>query len=131
MIARRLLATAMIVAALLACGGAIVVSLAFAVFALLQPLVGDAGAAAVVAGGAALVLGACALVANLILAPRRRAAPPAPAASPTLARVMELVADRPVATIAGGLVAAVLAARDPEYVGAALRAFLAGRPPRR
>lgn len=131
MIARRLVASLMIVTALLACGAAMVVAVAFALFALVRPALGAAGAAAAVAGGAALMLALCALVAALALNPRRRPRRPAAQSSEGLGRVLELVSERPVVMIAGGLLAAVLAARDPDYVGAAVRAFLAGRPPRR
>ena len=137
MILRRALATLFVVAALTACLGSMTVAIGYALFALLRPVLGEAGAAAGVALIVAAMFGAAALVGALVLKPpsRPRSPPAATAARPgspsVLPQLLTLIRDRPIVAVAAGLVTAVVAARDPEYMGAALRGFINGRPPKR
>ena len=137
MIFRRALATLFVVAALTACLGSMTVAIGYALFAFLRPALGEAGAAAGMALIVAAVLGAGALVGVLVLRPPRRPrSPPSAAASrgaapPVVHQLLTLIRDRPIVAVAAGLVTAVVAARDPEYIGAALRGFINGRPPKR
>ena len=137
MILRRALATLFVAAALTTCLGSMTVAVGYALFALLRPALGEAGSAGGVALIVAAMLGVAALVGVLVLRPpRARRSPPAAATpgagpSPVLPQLLALVRDRPIVAVAAGLITAVVAARDPEYIGAALRGFINGRPPKR
>lgn len=104
----------------------IVVALAFALFALVRPALGPAGAAAVVAGAAAVLL----VLAALSLAMVGRGKPPriVPHGKDPAARLMNFIREKPVTAIAGALGVGFMAIRNPRYLGAAVRSFLEGRP---
>ncbi|HXU99083.1 MAG TPA: hypothetical protein VG166_01125 [Caulobacteraceae bacterium] len=120
-------ALALAAAAVLATSAAIVViALAFALYALVRPSVGPAGAAAIVAGGAALILLIAALALALAARVKRRGL--AARGKDPAARLMNLVREKPVTTIAAAIGAGFLAVRNPKYLGAALRSFLEGPP---
>lgn len=108
----------------------IVVALAFALYAVVKPFVGPAGAAAIVAGAAAVVLLAGVLA--LSLAGRPRPSKVVPRGKDAGERIMNFVRDKPVTAIAGAVGVGFLAIRNPKYLGMAVRSFLEGRdPPRR
>jgi hypothetical protein len=119
----------------LAAGGAIfasaavcLVALAFALYALVLPRIGPAGAAAVVAAAAAIAVSLAALIISLAARPSRiRKA----AASGPLDRIAAFVRAQPVLAIAASLAAGFLAVRNPKYLGDTLRSFLAENPDRR
>ena len=114
-------------AAVLATSASIfVVALAFALFALVRPYVGPAGAGAIVAGAAALLvlLGGVALA----LSARVKTAKLAERSKDPAARVMNFVREKPVTTIAAAIGAGFLAIRNPKYLGAVLSSFLDGPP---
>jgi hypothetical protein len=116
-------------AAVLATSAAIfVVALAFALFALVRPYVGPAGAAAIVAGGAALlVLLVAASLAVLARVKATKAAKlAAQRAKDPAAKLMNLVREKPVTAIAAAIGAGFLAIRNPKYLGAVLSSFLDG-----
>ncbi|HEX7761905.1 MAG TPA: hypothetical protein VF459_20525 [Caulobacteraceae bacterium] len=115
-----------------ACAAVAVVALGFALYALLEPQLGRAGAAACVAGAAALVIG---LGGFFIGASANRKPKPTPVAGRPEAlveRAFDFVRDKPVVAIVAALAAGFMAVRNPGYLGAALRSFLEGQePPRR
>lgn len=123
MILRRLLLGLAAAAALATSAGVCVVALAFALFALVEPYVGRAGAAAVVAGAVALAM---ALAGVFIAASARR---PRGAAAPgsVMERLISLVREKPLVATSAALGAGFMAVRNPRYLGAAIRAFLEGR----
>jgi hypothetical protein len=112
--------------ALAVSAGVCVVALAFALYALVKPFVGPAGAAAIVAGAAAILIGVIGVVLANMGRPRRKK-PTEP--QTVVDRITEFVRDKPVLAVAAGLAAGVLAVRNPRYLGAALRAFVEGRNP--
>ncbi|HWA63088.1 MAG TPA: hypothetical protein VG939_17040, partial [Caulobacteraceae bacterium] len=87
------------------CASVVVVALAFALYALVEPFWGRAGAAAVVAGAAALLMF---LIAAVLMAgsappkPRKGAAPGPEAA---LDRVVDFLKERPYVAIAAAVAA--------------------------
>lgn len=115
---------ALAAAAILATSAAIfVVALAFALYALVRPSLGPAGAAAVVAGSAALLVLLLGVMVALIpkSRPRVRARGKDPAE-----RAINFFRDTPVTAIAAAIATGVLAIRNPKYLGAAVRSFLSG-----
>ena len=129
MILRRLLLGLAIATALSASAAVCVVALAFALYAVVEPTLGRAGAAAIVAGAAALII---ALSAAFIGAAARSKGANRPPPASLVERVVRLVREKPVVAISTALGAGFLAVRNPRYLGAAVRAFLEGRPtPRR
>ncbi len=127
---RRVILTLAAAVAFTAAAGVFVVALAFALYAWVEPYVGRAGGAAIVAGVAALLLVLGALIAGAAAKGRRRkiVAPASGAAD----RVMRFLREKPVVAISAALGAGFLAIRNPRYLGAATRAFFEERePPRR
>jgi hypothetical protein len=117
-------------AAFAASAAVCVVALAFALYAGVEPYLGRAGASGVVAGAAALFIFFLALMLSRIGRPRPR---PKPAtAEGLLERALEFIRDKPVVAIAAAIGVGILAVRNPQYFGAAIRAFVEGRdPPKR
>jgi hypothetical protein len=115
--------------ALAVSAGVIVVALAFALYALVKPFWGPAGASAVVAGAAALLIGILGLVLAGASAPPKRK----PKEPQTLAeRITDFIREKPVVAIVGAMAAGLMAVRNPRYLGEILRAFTEGRePPKR
>ena len=106
--------------------GVIVIALAYALFALVRPYWGPAGAAAAVAGAAALLIGLIGLTFALLgRRPRRKPSPPESVTD----RVVEFVKSKPITSVAGAVAAGVLAIRNPGYLGSVIRAFVEGREP--
>ncbi|HEV7158508.1 MAG TPA: hypothetical protein VGN38_09155 [Caulobacteraceae bacterium] len=104
----------------------IVVALAFALYAWVRPVVGPAGAGAVVAGAAALLLILAAL--SLVMLARGGKRPQIkPRGKDAAERVVNFVRDKPVTAIAGALGVGFMAIRNPRYLGAAIRSFIEGR----
>ncbi len=130
MILRRIL-LALLAAAIVSAGaGVAVVALAFALYALVEPRLGRAGAAAVVAGAAAGLIFLAGF--GVALAGRRPPSTTAPAVPVgMLERVLAFLSQRPVVAATTALGGAIIALRNPKYLGAALRAFLDGDTTRR
>ncbi|MFI4934169.1 MAG: hypothetical protein ACHP7N_06095 [Caulobacterales bacterium] len=129
MILRRILLFLAATTALSVSAGVCVVALAFALYALVKPYVGQAGGAAVVAGASALLIGLIGLTLGAAARPPKRK--PSEAQS-FIDRVVEFIRDKPVTAIGAAIAAGLLAVRNPQYLGAALRAFIEGRnPPKR
>ena len=129
MILRRILLALAGITALAVSAGVIVVALAFALYALVEPWTGRAGAGAVVAGAAAVLIALIGLLLSRMARPPRRK-PGEP--QNIVERVAEFVRDKPVTAVAAAVAAGLLAVRNPKYLGAMIRAFVEGRPaPRR
>lgn len=112
-------------AAVLATSAAVfVVALAFALFALVRPDLGPAGAAAVVAAAAALLALAIGLI--LLVIPRPKPPKIEPRGKDVLDRITNFVRDAPIAAVVGAVAVGFLAIRNPGYLGAAIRSFLEG-----
>ena len=121
---------AFVAIAFLATSASIVaVAVSFALYALVLPYVGAAGASAVVAGVYALILA----VAGVAVMPRgrnrRRAGTGTPAG--VAEDLMELVRDKPIASAGVALAAAIMAMRNPRVIGEIARAFFQNRRPSR
>jgi hypothetical protein len=127
---RRLLLGFVAIAAIATSAAVVVVALAFALFALVQPALGDAGASAVVAAAFALIVA----IGGFAAAPRGRRRKAGPTSPEGLAGdLMELVRDKPVASAGIALAAGIMAMRNPRVIGEIARAFFQGRrrtPPR-
>jgi len=127
-ILRRILAALAGITALSVSAGVIVVALAYALYALVKPQIGPAGAAAVVAAAAAILIGLIGLMLTMMARPpRRKAGKP----QGVVDRITEFVRDGPVAAIAAAIAAGLLAVRNPKYLGEVMRAFVEGRETRR
>jgi hypothetical protein len=127
-ILRRILFALMAATAFCAAAGVTVFGLAFALYALVEPCLGRAGAAATVAGATVALM----LLAGLAMRGAGRKAKPAdPYATSFIDRGIAFVREKPILAIAGALGAGLMAIRNPKYLGAVLRAFLEGKPPKR
>jgi hypothetical protein len=126
---RRLLFILAGASALAVSAGVFVVALAYALFALVKPYVGAAGAAAVVAGSAAVLIAIIGLVVgNLGRLPKRKPGEP----TSVVDLIVDFVRTKPVTAIGGAIAAGILAVRNPGYLGSMIRAFVEGREaPRR
>jgi hypothetical protein len=100
--------------------GVIVVALAYALFALVKPALGPAGASAVVAGAAAVLIGLIGLVLSLLARPPKKK-PGEP--DSIVDRVVDFVSSKPFTSLAAALAAGVLMVRNPRYLGMALNSF--------
>ncbi|HZZ34529.1 MAG TPA: hypothetical protein VFE03_02295, partial [Caulobacteraceae bacterium] len=115
-------------AAFAASAAVCVVALAFALYAGVEPYLGRAGASGVVAGTAALFI----FIMALILANAGKPKPkpkPAAGAEGLIERGLEFIRDKPIVAIAAAIGVGILAVRNPQYFGAAIRAFVEGRNP--
>ena len=128
MIFRRIL-LALIAAAIFATAAAVdVVGLAFALYALVEPRWGRAGAAATVALAAAALV----TVAGLMTAWAGRRKPskaPATLGAGLVDRVFAFFRQKPVVAASAAIGAGIMAVRNPKYLGAVLRAFVEGASP--
>ena len=130
MILRRILLFLASGAALATAAGVVVVALAYALYALVKPAIGPAGAAAVVAGGAALLIGLIGLMLAMAAAPPRRRKGRQP--DSLVDRITDFVREKPVTAIVSAVAAGLMAVRNPKYLGDVLRTFLdGGEGPRR
>lgn len=121
---------ALAAAAILATSASVfVVALAFMVYALVRPLVGPAGAAAVVAGAAALLILLLGVAVAMI--PKARRPRVSARGKDPVERVANFFKDTPVTAIAAAVATGVLAISNPKYLGAAVRSFLEGGEDRR
>ena len=96
---------------------------AFALFALVQPYVGNAGAGAVLAGVFAVI----ALIVGLIAMPRRRRRRRGEGPSGVAEDLMDLVRDKPMASAGVALAAGIMAMRNPRVISEVIRAFRSER----
>jgi hypothetical protein len=126
---RRILFLVAAITALAVSAGVLVVSLAFALYALVKPYVGAAGGAAIVAGAT------CVLIALLGVSLTMAAKPPkrlTKAPERIVDRIADFVRTKPVTAVAAAVATGLMAVRNPKYLGEAVRAFVEGREaPRR
>ncbi len=125
MIFRRVLLTLMAAAVFAAASAVIVVALAFALYAFVEPYLGRAGAAGVVALVTAILIGVSGLI--MLLAGRGRR-PKASANLPggVLERALAFVKEKPIVAASAAIGAGLMATRNPKYLGQTIRAFLDG-----
>jgi hypothetical protein len=112
--------------AALAAAGVVVVSLAWALYALMRDVVGFGAAAssAIVAGAVALIF----LIVFAILAIKAASRPKEP---PIVERLKTLVRERPVMAAGAALAAGVFAVKNPKAILPLILAFLEPKSPRR
>jgi hypothetical protein len=116
---------ALAAAAILATSAAIfVIALAFALFALVRPYVGPAGAGAVVAGAAALLILLVGVA--VALAPTPKPIQISPRGKDPVDRILNFFRDVPVTAVIAAIATGVIAVRNPKYLGTAVRSFLEG-----
>ena len=122
----RILAFAAALGAMVAAGGALVVALAFALYALLKDQITPAGASACVALALAVIAG----IGVLLMSGKAKGPKAHPRAGPadtTLDRFMDFARERPVAAAAAAIGAGLVALRSPGLAGT-LAAMIMGRP---
>ena len=120
---KKLISFVVALAAMAAAAGVLVVSAAFAAYALLRTYIGPSGASACVTLAAAIVLGVLALVMfSKTKGPNLKAKGKAPDGSGGLVeRLTDLVSDRPVVAAGAAVAAGLLAWRNPTLVSTVLR----------
>ena len=122
---RRILNLAAALAAVAAATGVVVVAASFAVYALAEPYLGPAGAAAVVAGVFALLAVIVALIATAKVAPGAKTGKAED--GPLADRLLKLAKDKPLIALGAGAVAVTVLLRNPAMVSALVSAFVAGK----
>ncbi|MFZ5668420.1 MAG: hypothetical protein ACOY4K_02915 [Pseudomonadota bacterium] len=111
-------------AAIAAAAAVGVISAFFAVFAAIEPLVGTAWAAAIIAAASALVVALAGFAAKARAeGDRRRAVEAEPDAS-LVEILLKVVRDRPMLSAAAAVAAGVYALRHPQLLAAVVRAFM-------
>ena len=120
MIVRKAICLVVAAAAIAAAAGVAVVALAFALYALVEPSLGSAGAAGVVAGAAALLILAVGLIALLMVRPPKRKQPE----PDLLQRVIGIARDKPVIAAAAALAAGFFVVKNPQALMAIALALL-------
>ena len=118
---KRALLIAAAAGAAVAAGGTFIVALAYALFALVRPALGPAGAAAVVAGAAALLMVIALLALALKAGTKRRREPSMGEKAVQFAR------EKPLVAAAAALGASIIAVRNPGALLSIGLAFLEGR----
>jgi hypothetical protein len=111
-------------AALATAVGIALVAAAFAVYAVMRPVVGEAGAAAVVAAVAAVVVGVAALLMRMEAGGSQHRREPEPSLAD---RVFQVARERPLVAGGAALAAGLLALKNPQAAAGLVSAFLAGR----
>ncbi|MDO8298002.1 MAG: hypothetical protein Q7T19_16385 [Caulobacter sp.] len=123
MMERTLMAVAAL-AAIAAAAVAGVFSAFFALFAFLEPHVGTAGAAAIIAGCSAVVIALAGFVAaRKAKGDRKAVAAEIPDAS-LVEIILGVVRDRPILSAGAAVAAGIYALRNPQLVAAVIRAFM-------
>ena len=128
MIQRRLILSAIVLAGLVVSAGVVVVGLIYALYALLEPALGRAGATGALVAVVAVLLGVAAAV--LFRLSRSKTETVVVVASPApspVAGLMDALSDtmrdRPVVVLLAAVGAGVLVVRNPVYLASAIRAF--------
>lgn len=125
MIFRRILLGLLAAATLAAAAAVTIFALAFALYALAEPRLGRAGAAGAVAMATAVSI-AVGGVSLAVAARRKPAKRTSSAAGGILERAVSFVRRKPIVAVSAAIGAGLLAARNPKYLGEAVRAFLDG-----
>ena len=123
----RLLAGAAALGAMVCAGGAIVIALSFALYALLKDQITPAGASACVALAVALIAAI-----GVVVASGKAKAPKRPAkldgGGSTLDRFMDFARERPIAAAAAAIGAGLVALRSPGLAGTLAAMIMGGKP---
>ncbi len=122
---RRILLGVVAISALATAVGIALVSGAFALYALLVPMAGEPGAAAVVAGVAALTVGLAALLLGIEAKSGAHHGRHEP--EPFIDRIIQVARERPLLAGGAALAAGLLALRNPQAAAGLVSAFLAGK----
>jgi hypothetical protein len=132
LIFEKTLITLAAAAAIAAAAGVAVFAAAFALFAVLEPVTGQAGAAAIVAATAAFVVALAGLVAAARAKDSRRRqqdfAAHAAADPGLIAKLFELAKQRPFVAAGAAAAAGIFALKNPALVAAVIRAFFDAPP---
>lgn len=128
MIIRKIVLALAAAAAILAASGVIVVAAAFALFALVRPDLGPAGAAGVVCAAAAALIGLIGLVAGLQARGVRKKLTH-PAGGGILDQLIELARERPIVSTGALIAAAALAVRNPVTLASVVKTLLNHKRP--
>ena len=127
-----MLQKAMMVAAALAAmavaAAIAVIALAFALYALLQPQIGSAAAAACVAAVSAIAIGLAGFLAARGADTGARSQADSPESFSLVEKLMELVRDKPMASAGVALAAGLMVMRNPAVIGVILRTLLEAWP---
>lgn len=115
-------------AAIAAAAAAGVFSAFFALFAFIEPHVGTAGAAAIIAGSSAVVVAAAGFLAARKAEGDRNAAAAQPADASLVDTILGVVRDRPLLSAGAAVAAGIYALRNPQLAAAVVRAFM-DKPP--
>ncbi len=126
---RRLFLGLAAAAAFAAAAAVLVFALAFALFALVEPYVGRAGAAAILAGVTALSIGLSAVFIGSLAKPRPRPVSSSDTVGGIVERAIAFVREKPILAASAAIGAGFMAVRNPGYLGAVIRAFFDGKPP--
>jgi hypothetical protein len=121
---RRVLLALMAAATFSVAAGVIVVALAFALYALVEPYLGRAGAAGAVALATAVLTALAAMI--MALAGRGKRVKTPAVSGGILERGIAFARQKPIVAASAAIGAGLMAARNPKYLGEALRAFLDG-----
>jgi hypothetical protein len=113
-------------ATLAACLGVVIIALAFALHALVQPWLGAAGATALVIALVAFVIAIGAVIAQVMLGPGRASAASIPATG-LVDRALVFVRDRPVVSMVGAVGVGALVIANPLFIARLASVFLARR----
>ena len=112
-------------AAVAAAAAVVIVALSFALYAVVKPYLGEAGAAAVVAGVFALIAVVIAWGASRKAAPRPAARGKAEDQS-VIDRLVVMAKERPLIALGATAAAVTVLVRNPAIITAVVSAFLAG-----
>lgn len=127
MIFQRLLMAFVAIAAIATSAAVTVVAASYALFALMQPSLGNAGASAVVMAVFALIV----LLGGLLAIPRRKHRVRHEGAAGVAEDLMELVRDNPMAAAGVAVAAGIMAMRNPRVITEVARAFFQSRRKKR
>lgn len=106
--------------------GVSVIALAICVHALLLPIMGEAGTAALIAAAFAILALLAAMVAVRRPEPRQRL----PEASPLIDLLLDLVRAKPLVSTAVATLVGLILSRNPELLATLIRTFTAAAPPK-
>jgi len=123
---RRALFALLSVSAMCAAAAVLVVALAFALYAYMEPMAGRPGAAAVVALAVTILMAGL----GLILARSVRMKPKqasSRASSGALEKGLAMLQEKPVVAAVVGIAVGLLAAQNPKYLGSLARSFVDGK----
>lgn len=114
----------MSIAAFSAAAAVAVVASAFAVYALLEPHLGRAGAAGALAGGLVLIM---VFMAMFLALTGRKSSKAQAVPTGLVERGIAFIRQKPIMAASAAIGAGAMAVRNPKYLGEVLRAFIDGK----